>query len=337
MRNRRKLLIAIVVVVTMVGAGVFLLADRIRNAPLVLGDTTQQTGVEIPFGAPGHDLALMTNSAGNWDIAMLAADGTLTNLTSASDTAASQDGFPSWAMDAGQINFLSNRLSPDGLGPSQMNPDGSDLRNLDIVSAIFSVASSGRLDWDPAWSPDGTRLLWSSLRDTNLELYMIDLDKEFIISNATRLTDSAARDWFGAWSPDGKSVARSSDVAGNEDIYIIDVATGDSVAITDNEWDDFRVSWALDGTTLLYISDENDDLHTGNLNFHLMSPQGEDKHALGETIFVGGGAWSPDGTQVAYFSNESGRWQVYVMNTDGTNKRRVTPDDGDYLYPVWKP
>ncbi len=330
MSVRRRILVSLLLVAVAAAVIiVFILTQSIRNADLVVGSE------DVPFGVPGHDLAFMSNRAGAWDIFLLAADGTLSNLTAEMPEA--HDVFPSWALDGGQINFLSNRLSAAEMGPTQVNPDGSDLRSLNILQAVFTLVQEQRFDWDPAWSPDGKTLLWSSLRDLNLEHYIIALDVEFTIDNAQRLTNSGARDWFGAWSPDSTRITRSTDSNGNEDIYLYTLATNADTRLTDSEWDEIRAAWSLDGTTLLYIFDENDALLQGVLNLYLMNPDGSEKRAVADTVFNGGAVWSPDGTQIAYISNEMGNWQVYVMDADGTNKRRITEGDSDALYPVWRP
>jgi Tol biopolymer transport system component len=47
--------------------------------------------------------------------------------------------------------------------------------------------------------------------------------------------------------------------------------------------------------------------------------------------------WSPDGTQIAFYSERKGNGQVYVMNADGTNQHRVTRDPWYDCCPRWKP
>ncbi|MCU0511871.1 MAG: hypothetical protein MUE40_04795 [Anaerolineae bacterium] len=321
--TRRRLFLLALLLLAAGGMSIYLLTGSLRSAPLTIGS-----------GTPGRDLALMSDRDGSWDIFLLAGDGTLTALTP--DDAA-HDYFPSWALDGGQINFLSNRLNPAELGPSQVNADGSNLQNLDVLSAVMSLAMSRRFDWDPAWSPEGGRLLWSSLRDLNLELYLIDLSQPFDIASATRLTDSGARDWFAAWSPDGTRITRAADTAGNEDLYLYDLASGRDTRLTDSPWDDLRAAWALDGSDLLYIADENDALLRGQITLYRMQPDGSDRRPAGDTPFTGGAVWSPDGRQVAYMDNAGGEWQIIVMDVDGSNRRRVTPPGANYLYPVWRP
>lgn len=48
-------------------------------------------------------------------------------------------------------------------------------------------------------------------------------------------------------------------------------------------------------------------------------------------------AWSPDGTRIAFQSNRSGDFEIYVVNTDGTGLTRLTSSDGLDLHPSWSP
>jgi Tol biopolymer transport system component len=340
-RTRWGLFIGLAVIVIVI-VGLLFATDQIRNAPLPTSDTAQtvvtaapETGDIIPLGVPGRDLAVMTNREGNWDVALISADGSVKLLTG--DNTTTQEYFPSWAMDGKQLNFVSTRLDPNDLGPTQINADGTGLENLTVVSAIFSLAQSGRFDWDPAWSPNGKQMIWSSLRDLNLELYLIDTAKDFKIENAKRMTNGGARDWFATWSPDGKTIVRASDASGTENIYVMTLATGQEVLLTSGDFDETRPAFSLDGQSVIYVSDEGETLVKGELNFLTVPITGGESKAPGTTVFAGAPVWTPDSTQVAYMSNESGTWQIYVMDQDGANKRRITPDDGDYVYPVWRP
>jgi TolB protein len=72
-----------------------------------------------------------------------------------------------------------------------MNADGSDLTNLTNNSAW---------DFEPAWSPDGAKIAFTSDRDgdDNWEIYVMNADG----SNQTNLTNNSAWDFGPAWSPE---------------------------------------------------------------------------------------------------------------------------------------
>lgn len=48
-------------------------------------------------------------------------------------------------------------------------------------------------------------------------------------------------------------------------------------------------------------------------------------------------AWSPDGRQIAFFSDRDGNNEIYVVDADGKNLRRLTFDPGDDKEPAWSP
>jgi Tol biopolymer transport system component len=78
-------------------------------------------------------------------------------------------------------------------------PDGAVRRErtFDELDQIFS----------PAWSPDGTRLVFSAMHGGTSDLYELDLDRDVL----RRLTSDAYADLQPAWSPDGKTIAFVSD------------------------------------------------------------------------------------------------------------------------------
>jgi TolB protein len=48
-------------------------------------------------------------------------------------------------------------------------------------------------------------------------------------------------------------------------------------------------------------------------------------------------AWSPDGAKIAFASSRDGDWEIYVVNVDGTNRRRLTSNPADDGAPTWSP
>ena len=322
--TRKRLLVTLLLLLLVVGAvAVFLFTQGLRR------------GV-IPLGTPPNELSYLSNAAGTWDVLLLQPDGESINLSAAAEGAEAGDFFGSWAIDSQRLNMLSNRTGE--MAPTQVEPDGSNPQSLDILTAVITLFGEGRLDWDPAWSPDGARLVWSSLRDLNLELYIIDTSSEFTVENATRLTNDAGRDWFAAWSPDGERIAFSSDREGNENIYVVTLATGEITQLTDSPTDELHPVWSLDGEQILYVYDENDALLEGQLTLWIMNADGSDARPFDESMqFEGDPTYSADGAQMAYMSNLDGDWNILLADADGTNIHRLTESTADDLFPVWRP
>ena len=98
---------------------------------------------------------------------------------------------------------------------------------MDVEAAIQGAAASQPLTESrpsvrnlvTSWSPDGSRIAFSSDRDANTEIYMMNTDGSGIV----RLTDHPASDMEPAWSPDGKLIAFSSNRDGESEIYILEV------------------------------------------------------------------------------------------------------------------
>lgn len=322
-RTRRLRLIigVVVVVVAIAAAGAYVVIDRLNQEP-------------IPLGAPSGEISYMSDEAGNWDVFLVDAEGTTSNLTAPAGEQGDEDYFPSWSFSSDMINFLTNR---DGeLGAGQVMPDGTGLETLGVAQAILSTFSSGRVDWDPMWSPDGHTVLWASLRDLNLELYTM-VDNDF--DNRTRLTSdglNGPRDWFMTWSPDGSQIAFSSDRDGDEEIYVMDADGSNLVQLTDIDGDDTRPAWSDDGTQILFVTERNIPLEEG-LELYLMNADGTNQRPLGDEIFTGWALYNADASEVVYMSNEDGNFNIYLRDADGSNIRRLTDSDANEIFPVWRP
>ena len=52
----------------------------------------------------------------------------------------------------------------------------------------------------------------------------------------------------------------------------------------------------------------------------------------GEAVFP---QWSPDGTRIAFYSDKDDGWNLYTMNPDGSDMRRITVDDSPDYYVTW--
>ena len=184
-------------------------------------------------------------------------------------------------------------------------------------------------DRHPSWSPDGEHIVFSSWRDGNHEIYVMDADDG---GNLQNLTNNPADDEYPSWSPDGEHIAFVSDRDRNDEIYVMDADDGGNLQnLTNNPADDEYPSWSPDGERIAFVSDRD-----GNFRFfhiYVMEVDGQNPQKLTHGIKP---SWSPDGERIAFVSREKLTSDIFVIDTDGQNRRNITkrffPYDRD---PSW--
>ncbi len=186
-------------------------------------------------------------------------------------------------------------------------------------------------DWQPAWSPDGRRIVFTSRADgsTDSDIYTIRPDG----AGLTRLTTSPADDREPAWSPDGKHIAFVSRRNGYPDIYVMNPDGSGQTRITDNPAWDWSPVWSPDSRRIAFIS-YRDNRH----EIYVMNPDGSGQTRLafnkGEHIAP---AWSPDGTRIAYTTELDRMGSLWVVNADTLETRVLASSTGTVRQSTWSP
>jgi Tol biopolymer transport system component len=183
-------------------------------------------------------------------------------------------------------------------------------------------------DSHPSWSPDGTRIVYTSRRNNpNAEIYIMNEDG----SNKTRLTDNPAFDRCAFWSPDGNRIVFVSNRDGNQEIYMMDTDGSNQARLTENPARDSFPSWSPDGSRIIFQSDRD-----GNWEIYVMNSDGSNITRLtdnpADDKFP---SYSPDETRIAFFSDRDENWEVYFMNSDGSNQIRLTENAAYDGNPSW--
>ncbi len=104
------------------------------------------------------------------------------------------------------------------------------------------ITSTGKPEYDPAWSPVDNRIVYVSEETGNGDIYMLNLDGSAMV----RLTDNIENfDKHPTWSPDGQKVAFWSDMsfANNRQIWTVDLATRELTSLSDNPFNDWDPVW----------------------------------------------------------------------------------------------
>lgn len=226
---------------------------------------------------------------------------------------------PTGSLANTKIAFMSQRIDPNG-EIYVMNVDGTQQIRLTNNPAV---------DIFPAWSSDGTKIAFLSLRDGSPDLYVMNADG----TNPTRLTSDGAVNGYLSWSPDGTKIAFMSrrDDPNSSEIYTVGADGTTLTRLTNNVASDYQPSWSPDGMKVAFASDRD-----GNGEIYLMNADGSNPTRL--TNNPAGDespSWSPDGTKIAFMSGRDG--QIYVMNADGTDPTRLTNESTIDNQPSWSP
>ncbi|RPJ28490.1 MAG: hypothetical protein EHM33_04255 [Chloroflexi bacterium] len=191
-----------------------------------------------------------------------------------------------------------------------MNPDGSEVRRLTYNAAVdYSTLTSLEIhelsytdqDFDGCISPDGQKIAFTSHRDGDYEIYIMNFDG----SDQVRVTNSAGNDGSPAWSPDGTRIAFTSGRDdGFSEIYVMNADGTDQTNLTNSPgYYDDSPAWSPDGSQIAFVSSRDDTTAPNPFDqvgrVYLMNADGTNPRPLIDADSRWP-SWSPDGTKIAF-------------------------------------
>ena len=221
---------------------------------------------------------------------------------------------------------------------------------------VQQVTDNLAYDWQPIWSPDGSRFIIESnylageteqVEESSADgLQLTAREKTgpsgVVILNAdgsgrTRLTREQTMEEHPSWSPDGEKVLFVSYQTGNSEIFMRDIDGSNLRQLTDDPGEDLDPAWSVDGSQITFSSSRSE-----NFNIYVMDLDGGNIRQLTKGHGIDRSpAWSPDGKQVAFASRRADNWDIYIVDAhsdgDGENARSLTDDPDADLAPVWSP
>ncbi len=253
-----------------------------------------------------------------------------------------------WSPDRRKIVFVSTR---DGIPEIfVMDADGSNVRRLTQTAGESTMklnrARPDEGSSNPAWSPDGSKIVFGSNRDGKREIYVMDADG----SNVRRLTHTPGEGTGSGtpdWSPDGKKIAF---VSGPKDwteveIYVMDADGSHVQRLTNTPGrHNWTPRWSPDGKRIVFRSNRSGDPKNENAGeIYVMNADGSDVRQLTRYGFAAARpGWSPDGKRIVFTSSHHAKstgdkddFEIYVMDADGTNVRRLTFNKHFDSHPAW--
>ncbi|WP_322506655.1 hypothetical protein [Anaerolinea sp.] len=206
-----------------------------------------------------------------------------------------------------------------GYGIYLMDSDGSHRLRLSAEDALT--------DSQPAWSPEHCRIAFVRFNhEGSDDIFLMSADGGSVL----QITRHPARDTFPDWSPDGMQISFISDRDGSRNLFVMDVNGEHVRQLTDAQslprsekgyvqWQ----QWSPDGEEIAFTYNAGDGQGT---SIYLIRPDGSGLRKLASRAAEP--VWSPDGSQIYFFSNLTGQVEIWRIRRDGSGLQQVSS-----LYP----
>ncbi len=300
----------------------------------------------------GSRIAFSSEQDGDFDIYIMDANGK--NVTNMTDNSSGDDGSPHWSPVSQKVVFTSNRdgaadeiylldaqtgiqrrltTSSYGAGYPKWSPKGSLIAYLSaerpvippLTWAIWRVKADGTnlealvtegdRNSHPKYSPDGKRIAFVSEKDSNTDIYALNLETQEV----TRLTIHLGYDSHPDWSPGGEQIAFVSGRDGNRDVFTMTVNQEQLTNLTKSVMAEYYPTWSPDGEKIAFSRRMGDT----STKIYVIDSSGENEIKLVDLPFFNiYPIWSPRGDKIAFVNRpERGDpvFRIYTVDPDGQN------------------
>jgi Tol biopolymer transport system component len=234
---------------------------------------------------------------------------------------------PLWSPDGKRIAFVSaheDRVEK----VFTVRPDGGKVQRL---TKEIGITTS-----QPSWSPDGTKIACTSATQEMVVARIRDIRiVEVETGESLQLISNGFNNHTPQWSPDGLRLAYISNKHGAYDVYVLDLTSETERKLTNLNLDILRIAWSPLGDRITFAVQIAEYFEIG-----VVMSDGSDLTLLTFTSANDAwGNWSPDGSQIAFFSDRDGEQAaLYIMNPDGSDQTRIQTKTSRVISPpVWLP
>ncbi len=242
---------------------------------------------------------------------------------------------PHWSPHGHRIAFWSNTLS------------GRSYRDIWTVSAeggeVTAVTRDEHIDWNPVWSPDGKYIYFCSRRGGTMSLWRVEVEEETgtVLGLPELVTASqAARIGQITFAGDGRRIAYQADIGTNNIRKVSfdpesEAVVGEPVAVTSgSRWATFpNLSPDDQWVAFMFF------LGGGHADIAVMRTDGTGLRQLtDEPHFLNfKPRWSPDGSELVFYSTRSGNSELWSIHPDGSGLRQLTETRARITHFAWSP
>lgn len=227
-------------------------------------------------------------------------------------------GYAAFDLADDTLIYLRDRRAQPQFRMMLVDQDGTETPIAEI-SSVSPVAGIATL------SPDARHVAFASRKGGTRDIYVADLERG---GSPTQVTFDQ---WAGApiWTAEGHRLTYSRLSGGVYDLYSSTVGTRRAELLLSSRYSKYPSSWSPDGQLLIYTENHPE---TGSDLWILPMSTREPVPFLTTSDEEWGAVFSPDGRYVAYHTNESGRFTVWIRPVP----EDLSHHDPDHQGPAWK-